>query len=772
MLYLSKTFTLLTLLECILLLVQLRSPLHAQTTTSICSYYIDADAEDGGDGTTVSRSGEHAAWNAISDLTAATAAGAIDAGSTICFQRGDTWNLYNDDPLYIWMSGSSDLPIQYTWYGNAENTLPVFNGGKEFNTTAYQWTQSNGAATEFYLESSGGGPPAGLPAPLSGRATVAVKPVDATNPINYPTVYDEHESYYLLQNSSSVVDTRYDQVRLPGNLEDDMWAYGKNPRDNLTFETIYIRCDDGPPRDRFASIIISLYNEGPAIAIVDADYNIVHGLEVRNIGNFAVRILGHSNHNEISDVVGKFNYSGIDAWDAAPDNPDDPNYCFNTNHQEGNIVHDCYLTQNTLFGIAGFDCGSFNTIYDNECCYNHKFGIFSTSQYKTYIIESNDCHHNSLEMLNAQWAYWGIEVVQNAINHHPIIRYNKSHHNSKADKASCGDGGGINIRADNAEVYYNLCYANDGPGIGGEKMNEPMHYGAEIFNNVLYNNCQHAYAGCNELKLGVGANEFIVRNNILQRDPASRALYFISISDPSTLLSNNCYYSPDPNKYIFSFVNQAINSCRDWIAATDANGTSFCINPLLAYAPNSDFRIRFNSPCIDTGTDVGRTEDYHGTRVPYGSHSDIGAHEYIGEDYDGIPPDQDNCPNIPNGPALGTCVNMTSPSFFNKSCMIDSECGASGFCSLNQDDTIPQCSGGNGYGDACDCYGNFDNDSDVDGSDVSKMKRYFGMCINGELCKGDFNCDGDVDGSDLFMFRSNFGRSLTHNSCPLPINQL
>jgi hypothetical protein len=357
-----------------------------------------------------------------------------------------------------------------------------------------------------------------------------------------------------------------------------------------------------------------------------------------------------------------------------------------------------------------------------------------------------------------------------------VIRYNKSHHNSKGGKLSCGDGGGINIRADNAEVYYNLCYANDGPGIGGDNMSEPVHSGSKIYNNLLYNNCQAAYAGCNELKLGAGVAGFVVQNNILQRDPASNAYYFVAISDSSTFLSNNCYYSPDPDEYKFSWGNQEISGCENWLQAIDGTATSFCGDPKFAYAQKFDFRLRVNSHCINKGSAVGLREDSEGILVPYESRPDIGAHEYYGDDYDGIPHYRDNCPSIPNGPGLGTCVNMTFPSLCGKACTVDGECGTDGFCSVDQDDKIPQIPEGNGYGDACDCYGNFDNDSDVDGSDAAKIKASFGRspilnaCTSEFPCSGDFNCDEDVDGSDAFLFKSNFGRSPFNNPCPLPMD--
>ena len=57
------------------------------------------------------------------------------------------------------------------------------------------------------------------------------------------------------------------------------------------------------------------------------------------------------------------------------------------------------------------------------------------------------------------------------------------------------------------------------------------------------------------------------------------------------------------------------------------------------------------------------------------------------------------------------------------------------------------------------CEGDFDRDSDVDGSDLTVFSTDFGRtdCGTGPSCEGDFDGDGDVDGSDLATFAADFG---------------
>ena len=67
-------------------------------------------------------------------------------------------------------------------------------------------------------------------------------------------------------------------------------------------------------------------------------------------------------------------------------------------------------------------------------------------------------------------------------------------------------------------------------------------------------------------------------------------------------------------------------------------------------------------------------------------------------DGDGVTnnPDEDNCPNIPNGPFLGTCTVGN----IGNSCIANEACGVGGVCSMNQEDTD-----GDGIGDVCDASG-------------------------------------------------------------------
>ena len=128
---------------------------------------------------------------------------------------------------------------------------------------------------------------------------------------------------------------------------------------------------------------------------------------------------------------------------------------------------------------------------------------------------------------------------------------------------------------------------------------------------------------------------------------------------------------------------------------------------------------------------------------------------------------EDNCSYQPNASALGTCISGN----LGQICTGHEDCGVmAGFCSMNQEDDYPP--GGNGIGDACECESDFDCDGDVDGSDATTFKLYFGRnsffypCNEVNPCRGDFDCDHDCDGMDASIFKLDFGRSEFNSPCP------
>ena len=68
---------------------------------------------------------------------------------------------------------------------------------------------------------------------------------------------------------------------------------------------------------------------------------------------------------------------------------------------------------------------------------------------------------------------------------------------------------------------------------------------------------------------------------------------------------------------------------------------------------------------------------------------------------------------------------------------------------------------GNGIPDECDCWGDLDDDGDIDLSDLSQLLAHYGMASGATYYDGDLDDDGDVDLTDLSTLLGAYG-----TSCP------
>jgi len=151
---------------------------------------------------------------------------------------------------------------------------------------------------------------------------------------------------------------------------------------------------------------------------------------------------------------------------------------------------------------------------------------------------------------------------------------------------------------------------------------------------------------------------------------------------------------------------------------------------------------------------------------------------YVGEDYDsdGVIDEEDNCPESPNGPLLGTCVKTKGGMMVSYrvgdpldfiTCTSDGDCTATdGTCDISQGNC-----NSTACGDVCECYMDCNDsgvgDGKITGSDLAVLKGEYGRsdCSPSDPCYSDGSEDGKFTGSDLSLLKNEYGR-FDCPSCP------
>jgi len=126
--------------------------------------------------------------------------------------------------------------------------------------------------------------------------------------------------------------------------------------------------------------------------------------------------------------------------------------------------------------------------------------------------------------------------------------------------------------------------------------------GTKIYNNVFYHVPKN--------HIWIDKTDIETRNNIhVRTNDSGVAIY--NYGGGSWKISNNCYSSKE-------------------VAGTPGLGTNSIIgDPLFVDPENQNFNLQENSPCINSGIDVDIAYDIDGVKIPFGTHPDIGAYEFM-----------------------------------------------------------------------------------------------------------------------------------------------
>ena len=299
----------------------------------------------------------------------------------------------------------------------------------------------------------------------------------------------------------------------------------------------------------------------------------------------------------------------------------------------GHIISNCSIHDNKT-GVNGYlHIGSTQgneTIIQNNVVYRNQLaGIVWRGNYA--IIEKNDVHDNG----NISSPQMGIHVFSGAVNEgtgdHNIIRYNKVYN----QLGSWQDGAGIAIDqwCDYNEIYYNVAYNNDGPGI---YLFDAAN--CKIFNNVCYANCKNTSGQLTE-KGEIRITSSGVPNDLTKNTEiinnigyATRAGVYAIYVDVETathpqVISNNLWYRNDSSNWYF-WGDSYGKDLNTWRSLSKTGVSDLNSDPNFVDVVAMDFHIKAISPCINAGSNVGLWLDFDNNPLSQGTNPTIGSFQF------------------------------------------------------------------------------------------------------------------------------------------------
>ncbi len=263
-----------------------------------------------------------------------------------------------------------------------------------------------------------------------------------------------------------------------------------------------------------------------------------------------------------------------------------------------NAIRTRYAENIVISGIKGHHCreSGIEVMYSRNC-----------------VVENSEFYENGFGKPGMS----GISVWRSTGRN--IVRYNICHDNIEPSEYD-GNGIIVDLCFDSPTVvHHNICFDNMGAGLC---IIESSFVTAS--HNVLYHNGYGAPRQHNSLtgitieRQGSG-NRIGLYNNICLDNYAGELNIEKEAVSPSHRYNNNCWFNSAGQKKIFFYADEKL-TLKEFQCKTSQARQSLNTDPRFISPMTTDFHLRADSPCIDSGKDIG---------FPYyGAAPDIGFFEY------------------------------------------------------------------------------------------------------------------------------------------------
>jgi len=338
--------------------------------------------------------------------------------------------------------------------------------------------------------------------------------------------------------------------------------------------------------------------------IADKSYITVDGLELRQDNGTwgGALFINNSSYVTVQNcLIHDVNYAGIFMYSSGSG-------C-NNNLIDSNNVHGNYRANYDYGSVVKLGNCNSNTIKNNTIYH-------SNNTTWSVVLQVYDSDSNIIENNNIYGPAGNLLYIRPNSDSN-IVRYNKLHDSQ--------GGMGIQIRegSDNNLIYYNRIYNMDGgPAIQSDG-DIPIN-GTKIYNNTIYNTGNNK----NGISIHHTNTNCEVKNNLVYVGESSFALHIHESSSSNTISNHNLLKNISGTLVQWNGNTYHVYEFPDYQKASGQDLQSKTDDPKFVNPENGDFSIRPDSPCIDSGVNVGLSKDFRGNDIPDGDDVDIGAYEY------------------------------------------------------------------------------------------------------------------------------------------------